>query len=71
LALKDRFDIRKWNYDLKFIYIATINQIVKESLPPDVKVQKDTLDLISHLSNSFIDLLSDVSNNVCTANSKK
>ena len=51
--------------------IATLNQIIRESLPIDVRAQKDTMDLICFISNAFIDLLSDVSNNVCYKYKKK
>lgn len=54
-----------------FQIIATLNQIIRESLPVDVRAQKDTMDLICFISNAFIDLLSDVSNNVCYKYKKK
>ena len=52
-------------------FIATLNQIIKESLPPDVRASKETIDLICFISNTFIDLLSDLSNNVCYNQKKK
>jgi hypothetical protein len=50
---------------------ATINQIIKESLPLDVRAQKDTIDLISFIGNVFVDLISDIANNVCFKSKKK
>jgi hypothetical protein len=44
---------------------------VKEALPFDVRAQKESMDLICFISNAFIDVLSDVSNNVCYKNNKK
>jgi histone H3/H4 len=52
-------------------FIATLNQIIKESLPPDVRASKETIDLICFIANTFIDLLSDLSNNVCYNQKKK
>jgi hypothetical protein len=37
----------------------------------DVRAQKDTMDLICFISNAFVDLLSDVANNVCYKYKKK
>lgn len=50
---------------------ATLNLIIRESLPSSVRAQKDTIELICYLANSFVDLLSDISNNVCTDQNKK
>lgn len=50
---------------------ATLNLIIKESLPSSVRAQKDTIELICYLANCFVDLLSDISNNVCTDQKKK
>ena len=51
--------------------LATLNQIIKESLPADVRAQKETMDLICFIANAFVDLLSDTSNNVCYSQQKK
>lgn len=40
-------------------------------MPNDVRAQKESIDLICFISNAFLDLLSDVSNNVCYQNNKK
>ena len=40
-------------------------------MPPGVRAQKETIDLICYLSNGCIDLLADVANNVCYASAKK
>ena len=45
--------------------------IIKESLPANVRAQKETLDLLCFLANAFIDLLSDVANNMCYKQKKK
>ena len=37
----------------------------------DVRAQKETMDLICFISNAFVDLLSDISNNVCYQSNKK
>lgn len=50
---------------------ATLNQIIRESLPTGVRPQKDTHELICYLANAFVDLLSDISNNVCYDQKKK
>lgn len=50
---------------------ATLNEIIKKSLPQDVRAQKETMDLICFISNAFVDLLSDISNNVCCQSGKK
>jgi hypothetical protein len=51
--------------------LLLLTQIIRESLPPGVRAQKETIDLICYLSNGFIDLLADVANNVCYASAKK
>lgn len=50
---------------------ATLNLIIRESLPSSVRAQRDTIELICYLANAFVDLLSDISNNVCTDQKKK
>lgn len=50
---------------------ATLNLIIRESLPASVRAQKDTIELICYLANAFVELLSDISNNVCYAQKKK
>ena len=45
--------------------------MIKDALPPDVRAQKETTDLICFVANAFIDLLSDTSNNVCYKAGKK
>lgn len=50
---------------------ATLNLIIKDALPHDVRAQKESIDLICYISNCFLDLLSDVANNVCYLNNKK
>ena len=46
---------------------TTLEKIIKEALPmSSIRVQKDAIDLICHLANCFIDLISDVANNVCS-----
>lgn len=50
---------------------ATLNLIIRESLPSSVRAQKDTIELICYLANAFVDLLSDISNNVCYDQKKK
>lgn len=51
--------------------LATLNLIIKDSLPFDVRASKESIDLICFISNGFLDLLSDVANNVCYQNNKK
>ena len=58
-------------YLFKEINLATLNQIIKEALPADVRAQKETMDLICFISNAFVDLLSDTANNVCYNQDKK
>ena len=36
-----------------------------------MRAQKESIDLICFIANGFLDLLSDVSNNVCYQNNKK
>ena len=59
--------VQKFNdISIYIVIIATLNHIVREILLPlDVRAQKETMDLICFISNAFVDLLSDVSNNVC------
>lgn len=45
--------------------------IIRESLPENVRAQKEAMDLICFVSNAFIDILSDTANNVCMHNKKK
>ena len=52
-------------------YLATLNLIIRESLPNDVRAHKDTMDLICFISNAFVDLLSDTSNNVCYSHKRR
>ena len=51
--------------------LATLNLIIRESLPNDVRANKETMDLICFISNAFVDLLSDTSNNVCYSNKRR
>ena len=58
--------------DFNFLnFIATLNLIIRESLPSDVRAHKETMDLICFISNAFVDLLSDTSNNVCYSNKRR
>lgn len=64
--------VQKFNDIPFYSIIATLNHIVREILLPlDVRAQKETMDLICFISNAFVDLLSDVSNNVCYEQNKK
>ncbi|XP_019437094.1 PREDICTED: protein Dr1 homolog isoform X2 [Lupinus angustifolius] len=44
---------------------ATMTKIIKEMLPPDVRVARDTQDLLIECCIEFINLLSSESNEVC------
>ena len=54
-----------------FWILATLNKIIKKALPPNVRAQKETMDLICFISNAFVDLYSDTANNVCYSQEKK
>ncbi|KAJ6849015.1 protein Dr1-like protein [Iris pallida] len=45
---------------------ATMCKIIKEMLPPDVRVARDTQDLLVECCVEFINLISSESNEVCS-----
>jgi histone H3/H4 len=46
---------------------TTLEKIIKEALPMgSIRVEKGAIDIICHLANCFIDLISDIANNVCS-----
>ncbi|KAL3629652.1 Down-regulator of transcription 1 [Castilleja foliolosa] len=50
---------------------ATMTKIIKEMLPPDVRVARDTQDLLIDCCVEFINLISSESNEVCNREDKK
>ncbi|GAB4837653.1 Down-regulator of transcription 1 [Ancistrocladus abbreviatus] len=50
---------------------ATMTKIIKEMLPPDVRVARDAQDLIIECCVEFINLLSSESNEVCNREEKR
>ncbi|KAL3833791.1 hypothetical protein ACJIZ3_008527 [Penstemon smallii] len=50
---------------------ATMTKIIKEMLPPDVRVARDTQDLIIECCVEFINLISSESNEVCNREDKR
>ncbi|XP_076892131.1 protein Dr1 homolog [Bidens hawaiensis] len=50
---------------------ATMTKIVKEMLPPDVRVARDTQDLLIDCCVEFINLVSSESNEVCSREDRK
>lgn len=50
---------------------ATMTKIIKEMLPPDVRVARDCQDLLIECCVEFINLLSSESNEVCNREDKK
>ena len=51
--------------------IATLNQLIKESLPESIRMSQQSSDLIIQLTMHFLNYLSDTSNNACSAEGKK
>ncbi|XP_038990525.1 protein Dr1 homolog isoform X1 [Hibiscus syriacus] len=50
---------------------ATMTKIIKEMLPPDVRVARDTQDLLIECCVEFINLISSESNEVCNREDKR
>ncbi|XP_057472567.1 protein Dr1 homolog isoform X2 [Actinidia eriantha] len=50
---------------------ATMTKIIKEMLPPDVRVARDAQDLLIECCVEFINLISSESNEVCSKEEKK
>ncbi|KAL8250554.1 hypothetical protein R6Q59_034247 [Mikania micrantha] len=50
---------------------ATMTKIIKEMLPPDVRVARDTQDLLIECCVEFINLVSSESNEVCSREDKR
>lgn len=50
---------------------ATMTKIIKEMLPPDVRVARDTQDLLIECCVEFINLVSSESNDVCNREEKR
>ncbi|CAN0902475.1 Protein Dr1 homolog [Linum grandiflorum] len=50
---------------------ATMTKIIKEMLPPDVRVARDTQDLLIECCVEFINLISSESNEVCSKEDKR
>uniref|UniRef100_G3MR92 Protein Dr1 n=1 Tax=Amblyomma maculatum TaxID=34609 RepID=G3MR92_AMBMU len=50
---------------------ATMCKIIKEMLPPDVRVARDTQDLLVECCVEFINLISSESNEVCSREDKR
>ncbi|GAB2269839.1 Down-regulator of transcription 1 [Dionaea muscipula] len=50
---------------------ATMTKIIKEMLPPDVRVARDTQDLLIECCVEFINLVSSESNEVCNREEKR
>ncbi|KAF5809307.1 putative transcription factor Hap3/NF-YB family [Helianthus annuus] len=50
---------------------ATMTKIIKEMLPPDVRVARDTQDLLIDCCVEFINLVSSESNEVCSKEDRK
>ncbi|CAK9147849.1 unnamed protein product [Ilex paraguariensis] len=50
---------------------ATMTKIIKEMLPPDVRVARDTQDLLIECCVEFINLISSESNEVCGKEEKR
>ncbi|KAK8559358.1 hypothetical protein V6N13_026783 [Hibiscus sabdariffa] len=51
--------------------IATMTKIIKEMLPPDVRVARDAQDLLIDCCVEFINLISSESNEVCNREDKR
>ncbi|XP_024386306.1 protein Dr1 homolog isoform X2 [Physcomitrium patens] len=50
---------------------ATMTKIIKEMLPPDVRVAKDAQDLLVECCVEFINLISSESNEICSKEEKR
>ncbi|VFQ82430.1 unnamed protein product [Cuscuta campestris] len=50
---------------------ATMTKIIKEMLPPDVRVARDTQDLLIECCVEFINLISSESNEVCNKEDRR
>lgn len=45
---------------------TTMEKVIREALPINqVRINKDAIDLICHLANQFVHLISDIGNKVC------
>ncbi|GFP84498.1 protein dr1 homolog [Phtheirospermum japonicum] len=64
---------RPWRigYDCCSIIVATMTKIIKEMLPPDVRVARDAQDLLIECCVEFINLISSESNEVCNREDKR
>uniref|UniRef100_A0A251UZ60 Putative histone-fold protein n=1 Tax=Helianthus annuus TaxID=4232 RepID=A0A251UZ60_HELAN len=51
--------------------VSTMTKIIKEMLPPDVRVARDTQDLLIDCCVEFINLVSSESNEVCSKEDRK
>ncbi|KAJ9560116.1 hypothetical protein OSB04_005276 [Centaurea solstitialis] len=54
-----------------YLIAATMTKIIKEMLPPDVRVARDTQDLLIECCVEFINLISSESNEVCGREDKR
>ena len=57
--------------DKKNMFLATLTQLIKESLPENIRMSQQSSDLIIQLTMHFLNYLSDTSNNACNAEGKK
>jgi histone H3/H4 len=55
----------------KTCILATLTQLIKESLPENIRMSQQSSDLIIQLTMHFLNYLSDTSNNACNAEGKK
>ncbi|XP_068643738.1 protein Dr1 homolog isoform X2 [Aristolochia californica] len=53
------------------LHLATMFKIIKEMLPPDVRVARDAQDLLVECCVEFINLISSESNEVCSREEKR
>uniref|UniRef100_A0A251U0C0 Putative histone-fold protein n=1 Tax=Helianthus annuus TaxID=4232 RepID=A0A251U0C0_HELAN len=56
---------------LRYRKVSTMTKIIKEMLPPDVRVARDTQDLLIECCVEFINLVSSESNEVCSREDKR
>ena len=58
-------------YHISSKFLATLNSLIKDLLPDDVRMSCQSSDLIIQLTMSYLNILSDTANNVCNEEGKK
>jgi histone H3/H4 len=61
----------KVQFNLLKLYLATLTQMIKEMLPPELKMTCQSSELIIQMTMTYLNYLSDQANNVCSNEGKK